>query len=430
MIYASFLKRLIALIIDTLILSVLCFILGLIFETKVTALLPLTLNISITHDSDSLGGELNFGGEPIIGMIFGFTNGIPIGAIFTWLYYALAESSPKQATPGKILMGIKVTDLQGDKISFLKASIRFWLKILSFFTILIGYIMAAYTKKKQTLHDKISKCLVIKSSSDNIIGNERETNTNWWSKNGKLFIYTVIIGSIILPITYVFIELRVKTLYEKASSHIELGQYQAAIENLNHAIRFNPTHAVIYNDRAYAYFEIGEYDKAIKDINHAIRLDPNYTKAYRNRGNFYFDLGNYQAAIENFNQAIELNPNHPLAYYYRGNVYSDLEKYQAAIEDYNQAIELNPNDADYYDYRGHAYFKLGEYQKAIEDLKQVIRLKPNYALAYYNRGIAYEELGNKQKAINNFQKAADLYQKEGDTKLYEESLDKIRELQQ
>lgn len=78
-----------------------------------------------------------------------------------WLYYALMESSDKQGTVGKIILNLKVVDLVGNKISFGRATGRFFGKILSGLILNIGYIMAAFTEKKQALHDMLAGCLVI-----------------------------------------------------------------------------------------------------------------------------------------------------------------------------------------------------------------------------------------------------------------------------
>lgn len=79
-----------------------------------------------------------------------------------WLYYAIWESSEYQATLGKMALGLKVTDTDGNQIDFGKASGRYFGKIISGLIFYIGYIMAAFTKKKQALHDMMSDCLVIK----------------------------------------------------------------------------------------------------------------------------------------------------------------------------------------------------------------------------------------------------------------------------
>lgn len=80
----------------------------------------------------------------------------------SWIYFAGLESSSIQATVGKKLLGLKVTTLSGKRIGFLRASARYFSKILSRLIFMIGFLMVAFTKKKQGLHDKIAQTLVIK----------------------------------------------------------------------------------------------------------------------------------------------------------------------------------------------------------------------------------------------------------------------------
>lgn len=79
----------------------------------------------------------------------------------SWLYFALSESSSKQATLGKMAMGIVVTDLDGGRISFWQAAARHLGRYISAIT-LIGFIMAGFTSKKQALHDFLADTLVVK----------------------------------------------------------------------------------------------------------------------------------------------------------------------------------------------------------------------------------------------------------------------------
>jgi uncharacterized RDD family membrane protein YckC len=80
-----------------------------------------------------------------------------------WSYEAGMESSVKQATLGKMAMGLKVTDEQGNRISFARATGRHFAKIISGMILLIGYIMAGFTARKQALHDMIAGTLVIRT---------------------------------------------------------------------------------------------------------------------------------------------------------------------------------------------------------------------------------------------------------------------------
>lgn len=83
-----------------------------------------------------------------------------VNLILNVAYYAGMESSDKQATLGKMAVGIKVGDANGEKISFANALGRYFAKILSTIILLIGYIMAAFDEKKQALHDKLANTYV------------------------------------------------------------------------------------------------------------------------------------------------------------------------------------------------------------------------------------------------------------------------------
>ncbi|HEY6127500.1 MAG TPA: RDD family protein [Candidatus Acidoferrum sp.] len=81
-----------------------------------------------------------------------------------WLYYAYFESSDWQGTVGKKAMSLVVTDLQGGRISFGRASGRYFSRFITkLIPFGIGYILAGVTEKKQALHDMIASCLVLRS---------------------------------------------------------------------------------------------------------------------------------------------------------------------------------------------------------------------------------------------------------------------------
>ena len=84
-----------------------------------------------------------------------------LGIILIWVYFAVMESSPTQGTLGKMALGIKVTDLEGDKIDFGRATRRHFAKIISALILYICFIMVAFTQEKQGLHDMMAGCLVV-----------------------------------------------------------------------------------------------------------------------------------------------------------------------------------------------------------------------------------------------------------------------------
>lgn len=84
-----------------------------------------------------------------------------INIIVYWLYFALMESSEKQATLGKMVVGVKVIDSNGERLTFGRATGRYFGKILSALILYIGYIMAGFDSRKQALHDKLADTFVV-----------------------------------------------------------------------------------------------------------------------------------------------------------------------------------------------------------------------------------------------------------------------------
>ena len=90
-------------------------------------------------------------------LVFGFFE-----IVVVWLYHALMESSSYQATLGKMALGLKVTDSNGQQISFLTATGRYFAKIISALICCIGFMMAGWTQQKQGLHDMMAGTLVVR----------------------------------------------------------------------------------------------------------------------------------------------------------------------------------------------------------------------------------------------------------------------------
>lgn len=86
---------------------------------------------------------------------------IVLTSLLAWLYFAVCESSAWQGTLGKLAMGIRVTDLDGRRIGFLRALGRYAAKFLSVMTLLFGFLMIAWTRRKQGLHDMLANTLVL-----------------------------------------------------------------------------------------------------------------------------------------------------------------------------------------------------------------------------------------------------------------------------
>ncbi|MGD0769583.1 MAG: RDD family protein [Tepidisphaeraceae bacterium] len=142
-IYAGFWMRFAAILIDGIIL----WMAGLLINQGMGLELPI-----LRHHGNSLQ----------MALFEMFMLGSATGTVVEWLYHALMESSRYQASLGKMALGIVVTDLSGQRISFGRATGRHFAKIISKITIYIGYMMAGWTQQKQALHDMIAGCLVIR----------------------------------------------------------------------------------------------------------------------------------------------------------------------------------------------------------------------------------------------------------------------------
>lgn len=144
--YAGFWKRLFASILDYFIIYVLAFML---------AFLELMFDMLV-----GIGKGLILLDNRVFEIVY---STIRVAAAFSvpWLYYAILESSKLQGTIGKKALGIIVVDQNYERVTFLRASGRFWSRIISMLTIYVGYIMAAFTQRKQALHDIIAKTYVV-----------------------------------------------------------------------------------------------------------------------------------------------------------------------------------------------------------------------------------------------------------------------------
>jgi uncharacterized RDD family membrane protein YckC len=153
--YAGFWLRVVAAIIDGFVLAIPS---GLVFFLLMASALPFLMRSS----------------DPMTVMITILPRLLMLLVIYlagSWLYWALMESSARQATLGKMALGLYVTDLAGNRATFGRTSGRFFagrgismVPYLGGLYFLISCIMAGFTEKKQALHDMIANCLVLRKA--------------------------------------------------------------------------------------------------------------------------------------------------------------------------------------------------------------------------------------------------------------------------
>jgi uncharacterized RDD family membrane protein YckC len=142
--YGGFWERFAAWLIDTIILSVAGGILGLFLGGGLGALMATS-----GSDADSIGMTAGLAG-----------NGL--GIVLNWLYFAIMESSSRQATVGKLALGLTVTDENGYQLGFGRATGRYFAKYVSLMILGFGFLMVGWTQRKQGLHDMIASTLVVR----------------------------------------------------------------------------------------------------------------------------------------------------------------------------------------------------------------------------------------------------------------------------
>ena len=84
--------------------------------------------------------------------------------VIGWLYFVLLETSQKQATLGKMLVEIKVTDINGNRLGFGQATGRYFSKMISMIILGVGFLFPLWTPRKQALHDIIAGTLVLRGA--------------------------------------------------------------------------------------------------------------------------------------------------------------------------------------------------------------------------------------------------------------------------
>jgi uncharacterized RDD family membrane protein YckC len=154
--YAGFWLRFLAFLIDNVVMG-LAFVLILIPLIFLTGLHEVLAQF---HPDEELNDAGIF---MLIGLFFLVAT---VSLLLTWLYHALMEGSEWQATLGKKALGLVVTDMGGQRVSFARATGRHFAKMITnLIPAFIGYIMAGFTAKKQAVHDMLAGCLVLRRNT-------------------------------------------------------------------------------------------------------------------------------------------------------------------------------------------------------------------------------------------------------------------------
>jgi tetratricopeptide (TPR) repeat protein len=213
-----------------------------------------------------------------------------------------------------------------------------------------------------------------------------------------------------------------------ALDHLNKGEFDAALQDLQHATNFLPNDAEVRSLRGYVYLQKTMYSEAIDEFDRALTLDDSDAKTYFNRAVAYKNRNDFSRAHKDLAKAIELDPQIEDANFYRAAMYLQSGEILAAMPDLDRALILNPQSqralsarcwalaeqqqpkaalsdcnaaiaADAGDIgaltvRAALRLQAGMLTAAIQDYSSVLELQPSNASALYARGRARQQSGD------------------------------------
>jgi Flp pilus assembly protein TadD len=169
-------------------------------------------------------------------------------------------------------------------------------------------------------------------------------------------------------------------------SYIRQGNYPAAIDEFNLALKEAPSSPPIYLGLGTAYIKMGRSQDAIAPLNQAITLDPNYTDAYINLGQAYFEAGDVDRAEMAFRRATTLEPNRVEPYLNLGEIFMNRNDLNLARQNLLKALDLQPDNHVIYAKLGVLYGRAHDTAAAAVHFSRALQINPHYAPAYLNWG--------------------------------------------
>jgi lipoprotein NlpI len=195
-------------------------------------------------------------------------------------------------------------------------------------------------------------------------------------------------------------------------AYAEAGRHEAAIADLDAALRLNPNSDLALNNRAGCYAYLGNWQAALRDFDGAIQVKPKPDYLI-NRGIAKRRMGNPAGAIEDFTAVITADPQSTRALCERADAYREAGNWTAAIADYESVLRLYPAHSHAALWLGAVLLQTGDSERAVTLLNRAIDLgHPDLGSAYLFIGIAYQRLGQRELGIEALRKS----QERGDSR--------------
>jgi tetratricopeptide (TPR) repeat protein len=186
---------------------------------------------------------------------------------------------------------------------------------------------------------------------------------------------------------------------------MQRGDAEAAIRQIDAALRVEPRHILALNNHGNALQQSRRFDEALASYDRALAIRADYAEALINRGAALTALRRYDEALASCNQAVELRPNLADAHVNRGNALHALHRFAEALSAFDRALALRPNYAEAHYNRGNALHAVKRHEEALASMDVALELRPDYIEALTNRGAVLHALGRDEEALASVDRA-------------------------
>jgi tetratricopeptide (TPR) repeat protein len=189
------------------------------------------------------------------------------------------------------------------------------------------------------------------------------------------------------------------------SVHFERKDYDAALAWYGKSLQAQPDSWATYYDRAACLAKVGRHPDAVADWKQCLRVDPRSSDAMFSLIEACAEHKDEATPWKILSERVESAPDDPLTYHWLAYFHKTNHRRQEAIEHYTLAIDLDPQSPVYFAARGELRYRLDEFQAAIDDYTAALLLDANQCGYFNGRGLALEELGKDQAALEDYSRA-------------------------
>lgn len=198
--------------------------------------------------------------------------------------------------------------------------------------------------------------------------------------------------------------MRIHELIIESDKLLKNGDFQGAIQKLNHALILNPEKKEIKELLMGLYIQNDETENAFSTVNQLLELGPDNTEYLFVKANCLSDLNQLGEALEIYNNIITIDPLCFKAYGGRGVVFYKLSQLDNALTDFNKAIENPIKNAIIFAYRGLVFIDKQKFKQALKDFDKALKIDRNLEIARINRAFVLRTLGKFDEAFKEIGK--------------------------